>query len=188
MTDPLICYPRDCAASGRCTAIPSGFLCRFDVPVANGADCLYKETRNPEEEWVDPTRAVLAFYEEDADEARDRIDAILDRGWSDWKLVTLVQDLQSLTAVMDEDKRDLFEEMIKEVAESLPIAQNVLKDRVLSRIKDTSQSQFVVPLSCFSQYIPPFSVVKIVPERPTTIPFPSSVKATPYKCRVVPLG
>ena len=94
---------------------------------------------NPEEEWVSSTLAVLSFFEQDANEARDRIDAILDRGWTNWKLVGVVQDLASLLVGIDEQKRASFQEMIKDLAESLPAAQDVLMDRVLPMIRDAAR-------------------------------------------------
>ncbi len=94
---------------------------------------------NPEEEWANSTLAVLAFFEENSDEARARIDAILDKGWTNWKFVGLVQDLETLLAAIDEQKRAPFREMIDEIKQSLPVEQPVLMDDVLPRIRDAAQ-------------------------------------------------
>jgi hypothetical protein len=97
------------------------------------------EELNPEEEWVDGALAVIAFFYQDAGGARKQIDAILDKGWPNWKLVGLVRDLESVLTGIEEQKQEPFRELISEMTESLPVAQLRLMEDVLPMIRDASQ-------------------------------------------------
>jgi hypothetical protein len=91
---------------------------------------------NPGEELMNSTRAVLAFYQQDAEAARERVDDILDGAWTNWRLVALVQDLESLLTGMADDRRAPFRELVREITESLPVRQQTLMDQVLPMIRE----------------------------------------------------
>jgi tetratricopeptide (TPR) repeat protein len=93
---------------------------------------------NLSEALMDSTRAVLAFYQQDAETARERVDEILDGAWTNWRLVELVQDLESLLTGIAEDKQAPFRELMREITEALPVRQQTLMDQVLPMIREQS--------------------------------------------------
>ena len=91
------------------------------------------------DEWLDSTLAVLAFFEKDLSEAQERVDRILDQGWTNWKLVALSQDLECALGWMDESDREPFMQVFDELHSSLPVSQADLMSRVLPLIKTSGQ-------------------------------------------------
>jgi hypothetical protein len=88
-----------------------------------------------EDEWLDSTMAVLAFFEQDYELASETVDRILDQGWANWKLVGLSEDLKSALSWIDKEDRPPFHEIFDELLSSLPIEQDVLMDEVLPLIR-----------------------------------------------------
>lgn len=91
---------------------------------------------NRADEWLNSTLLVHAFFTRDENEARENLEAILDSGWSNWKLVSLSQDLESVLSWMDEGERAPFKEIFEELHAFLPVAQTDLMQRVLPLIND----------------------------------------------------
>lgn len=88
-----------------------------------------------EDEWLDSTMAVLAFFDRDDELARETVDRILDKGWANWKLVGLSEDLKSALSWIDKEDRPPFQDIFDELLSSLPITQEVLMREVLPLIK-----------------------------------------------------
>jgi tetratricopeptide (TPR) repeat protein len=91
-----------------------------------------------DDEWIESTLAALAFFERDVAEAQRRIDTILDHGWSNWKLVSLSLDLESLLSGVEDDEKTSLEEILEELQASLPVKQETLVEKVLPRINEMS--------------------------------------------------
>jgi hypothetical protein len=92
-----------------------------------------------EDEWLDSTMAVLAFFEQDDELARETVDRILDRGWSNWKLVSLSEDLKVALSWIDKEDRQPFKEIFEDLIYSLPIEQEALMQAVLPLIKAANE-------------------------------------------------
>ena len=84
-----------------------------------------------DDEWLDSTLAVHAFVTADHNSARQFADEILDRGWPNWRLVALSQDLQSALKSVSEDCQEEFQEILEDVHSSLPVAQKTLMEVIL---------------------------------------------------------
>ena len=88
-----------------------------------------------EDEWLDSTMAVLAFFEQDFELASETVDRILDQGLANWKLVGLSEDLRSALSWIDKKDRPPFQDIFDELLSSLPIEQDVLMNEVLPLIR-----------------------------------------------------
>lgn len=87
------------------------------------------------EEWIDSTLAVLAFFEQDAVDARRRVDNLVSKGCADWKLVGLARDLEVALLGVDESKAQAFKEILADLVGLLPVPQADLKEKVLPMIE-----------------------------------------------------
>lgn len=92
-----------------------------------------------EDEWLDSTMAVLAFFEQDHELARKTVDRILDEGWANWKLVGLSEDLKSALSWIDKEDRSPFKDIFDDLISSLPIEQAVLMREVFPLIKTANE-------------------------------------------------
>ncbi|MEM9315835.1 MAG: tetratricopeptide repeat-containing protein [Pseudomonadota bacterium] len=88
------------------------------------------------DEWLESTLLVHAFFVEDYAKARELAEALLDRGWANWKLMSLSRDLESIAnAIDDEKRRSPFEELIEEIKGVLPKTQSDLMAIVGPRLE-----------------------------------------------------
>jgi hypothetical protein len=90
---------------------------------------------NSVDEWIDSTMTVLSFYNNDSTEARRLVDLMLDSDWHNWKLVSLVIDLDTLLACKEEDERVPLQEILEDLRSGLPVAQETLMVEILPQIK-----------------------------------------------------
>lgn len=97
------------------------------------------ETLNPNSQELYETRAVLAFFEQALDKAKQEVQSVLDLDSNSYTRVRLVEDLRAIVRGMGKDQQAEFEGVIDELMESLPIPQRVLMDRVLPIIKKSRQ-------------------------------------------------
>lgn len=119
---------------------------RCALHVALACDRALKQ--NPNDEWLAPTRLILAFFNGDAAAARPLLDGVLDSGWSNWKLLGLLTDIKALYGIPIDDALDetyekyrddetqlALVDMIKEIQDELPVTQALLIEKLLERLK-----------------------------------------------------
>ena len=83
------------------------------------------------DEWLNGTEATTAFFDADVTTARRSIHAVLDQGWSNWKMVGLSADLSIILDKMPSRKRKVFQKIYLELDAFMPISQDVLKEKIL---------------------------------------------------------
>lgn len=88
------------------------------------------------DEWLNATEAIHAFFVRDDQRAADCVDAVLDQGWANWKLMGLSVDLQGILDLISEEERKPFQEIYDSLDASLPITQDRLMDNILPLIND----------------------------------------------------
>ena len=91
------------------------------------------------DEWIDATRATLAFFEGDVAEAQELIDAILDRGWSNWKLFSLARDLRSLLEHKEQQEAEALRDVLQDLTAELPVTQSRLMSEVMPLIRNSAR-------------------------------------------------
>ncbi|MET0791199.1 MAG: tetratricopeptide repeat-containing protein, partial [Polyangiaceae bacterium] len=92
-----------------------------------------------EVEELQETRAVLAFYAQDATAAHRQVTSVLDGESDGHSRVRLVESLRVLTKAIDPSLRPPFEAEIQNIMDTLPVPQSALLSEILPLIKDRAQ-------------------------------------------------
>lgn len=100
------------------------------------AACERARALDRDDEWLDSTQLIHAFFTQNIDSAQEFMHRILDRGWSNWKLMGLAKDLTAVLTAIDDDKLDAFQEILNDLQSVLPVSQNKLMEDVLPRIRE----------------------------------------------------
>ncbi len=101
-----------------------------------GLACRRAQDLDRTDEWLDSTLLIHACFEEDLDRALELLDRILDKGWANWKLSGLCNDLGPILAGMSDTQRKQFTAITDGLREALPIPQEKLKAVIMPRISE----------------------------------------------------
>lgn len=102
--------------------------------------CRRAELLGSNDEWLQPTQLIMAFYYEDTRLANDLMEQMLASDWANWKRIGLLSDLKSLlglqidselTAEEEDEKKQELIDLCRDLQSFLPVSQN----RLLSRFK-----------------------------------------------------
>lgn len=94
--------------------------------------CMLEEALNRAEEldvgdeWFHASKAILAFYQTDATEAKHSIIKLIENGWHDWKLDSLLQDLKCIRRGAKHTGQAELIELEDFVESKLPVSQQHL--------------------------------------------------------------
>ncbi|MEM9316557.1 MAG: tetratricopeptide repeat-containing protein, partial [Pseudomonadota bacterium] len=99
--------------------------------------CARARELNLADEWLYATLLVHAFFVEDYETAQQLVSELLAEAWSNWRLMSLTRDLESIVhAMVNDDGRERFEYLINEIREVLPVSQDTLLATVGPRFEE----------------------------------------------------